>query len=432
MDIPYDKLGVPREHRDKVGPEAARKAKLGVAKGLLPMSPDVQLTLLYVLTADDYAPVREAAHATLMGLPERTVIGAITRRTHPKVLEYLAQHRRHDWELMIRVYSHAAANDRTARLIVQGARDPQLLDVIVSNQERLLITPVVYLDIQDNKRMSLALVDRARNFLRMQRSLPEGWRTEEQQAVWAEGDKAETAAVPERTATEKKVTIKVEGAKASRRKVHVTQLTSRNVEAECMAALLGLRSPFSNPDVAERLDVEVWELTEGLSQRFVFGFEDEMDFGEQMVDEEASMDQDEVRSMAKVIGDMSVGKKIKLAYMGNAEARKLLLRDRNKTVAVAVVKSGRMTDSEAASAAGNKNLHMDVLREISSNKEFLRKYNVKVALCNNPKTPVSVAVGLVSGLSRSDLAALARNKNVPGVVQKMAFRIQKQRTSNQE
>ena len=316
--------------------------------------------------------------------------------------------------------------------IVQGARDPQLLDVIVSNQERLLITPVVYLDIQDNKRMSLALVDRARNFLRMQRSLPEGWRTEEQQAVWAEGDKAETAAVPERTATEKKVTIKVEGAKASRRKVHVTQLTSRNVEAECMAALLGLRSPFSNPDVAERLDVEVWELTEGLSQRFVFGFEDEMDFGEQMVDEEASMDQDEVRSMAKVIGDMSVGKKIKLAYMGNAEARKLLLRDRNKTVAVAVVKSGRMTDSEAASAAGNKNLHMDVLREISSNKEFLRKYNVKVALCNNPKTPVSVAVGLVSGLSRSDLAALARNKNVPGVVQKMAFRIQKQRTSNQE
>ena len=136
--------------------------------------------------------------------------------------------------------------------------------------------------------------------------------------------------------------------------------------------------------------------------------------------------------MAKLIADMSVGKKIKLAYMGNAEARKLLLRDRNKTVAVAVVKSGRMTDSEAAAAAGNKNLHMDVLREISSNKEFLRKYNVKVALCNNPKTPVSVAVGLVSGLSRSDLASLARNKNVPGVVQKMAFRIQKQRTSNQE
>jgi hypothetical protein len=427
VDIPYDRLGVPREHRDKVGPDAPRKARLAVAKGLLPIPPDVLVPMLYVLTADDYAPVSEAAHATLVGMPEQTVAGALSRRTHPKVLEYLAEHRRHDWELMIKVYTTAGGNDRTARIIVQGARDDQLLDVIVSNQERLLISPVVFLDIQDNKHFSLALIDRARNFLRMQRQLPAGWRTEEQHVAWLAGDTVE----PERTPVEEKVTIKVKGAKATRKKVHVTELSTMNAEAECMAAILGLRSPWTNQDVAERLDVEVWEAgQEGLAARFAFGFEDDMDFGQEMVQEDADLDQDEVRNMTKIIADMAVGKKIKLAYMGNAECRKILLRDRNKTVATAVVKSGRMTDSEAAFAAANKNLHMDVLREISGNREFLRKYTVKVALVNNPKCPVNVAISLVSGLSRSDLATLSRNKNVPGVVSKLAKRMIKNRNAD--
>lgn len=424
VEIPFDKLGIPREHRDKVGPDAPRKAKMAVAKGLLPITPEVFVTLLYVLTDDPAQVIKEAAHQTLMGLPENTVHGAINRRTHPKVLEYLAQHRRHDWELMIKVFSMATGNDRTARLIAQAARDPQLIDAIVSNHERLLITPLVYLDIQDNKNFSLAQVDRARTFLRMQRSLPEGWRTEEEQVAWSEGQEVEQR---ERTVLEDKVTIKVAGG-TGRRKVHVTELKAMNVEAECMAALLGLPSPWTNPEVAERLDVVVWEVQSGkLPARFSFGFEDEVDFAGEMVDDDADLDQEAVRSVAQKINNMSIGKKIKLAYLGNTEVRKLLLRDRNKTVAIAVVKSGRMSDSEAAMAAGNKNLHMDVLREIASNREFLRKYTVKVALVNNPKCPVSVALSLVSSLQRSDLVSLGRNKGVPSVISKMALKIVKQR-----
>ena len=427
VEIPFDKLGIPREHRDKVGPEAPRKARMAVAKGLLPITPEVLVTLLYVLTDDEVDGIKEAAHQTLVGLPEAVVSGAIHRRTHPKVLEYLAQHRRHDWELMIKVYSMATANDRTARLIAQAAHDDQLLEAIVNNHERLLITPIVYLDIQENRRFSLAQLDRARTFLRMQRSLPEGWRTEEEQEAWAEGRELE---VRERSVLEEKVTIPVAG---SRRKVHVSELKSMNVEAECMAALLGLPSPWTNPEVAERLDVMVWEVQSGkLPPRFSFGFEDEVDFAGEMVDDDAELDQEQVRSLAQKIASMTIGKRIKLAYLGNTEVRKLLLRDRNKTVAVAVVKSGRLSDSEAAMAASNKNLHMDVLREIAGNREFLRKYPVKVALVNNPKCPVGVAVSLVGSLQRADLVSLGRNKGVPSVVSKMALKIVKQRVGGPE
>ena len=105
----------------------------------------------------------------------------------------------------------------------------------------------------------------------------------------------------------------------------------------------------------------------------------------------------------------------------------LPLRDRNKQVAFAVVKSGRMTDGEAATAAGNRNLGMDVLREIGANREFMRKYPVKVALVNNPRTPPSVAVPIVSQLQKRDLEQLSRNRNVSSVLFTMALKLVRQK-----
>jgi hypothetical protein len=113
---------------------------------------------------------------------------------------------------------------------------------------------------------------------------------------------------------------------------------------------------------------------------------------------------------------MSIGHKIKLAYKGNKEARSILIRDANKTVSIAVVKSGRMTDTEVASYAGNRNLCDDVIREIARNKEFTRKYPVQVALVTNPKTPVNVAMAFMAGMHKKDLQSLMRNRNVSSVI----------------
>jgi hypothetical protein len=92
------------------------------------------------------------------------------------------------------------------------------------------------------------------------------------------------------------------------------------------------------------------------------------------------------------------------------------VRDSNKIVAAAVVKSGRLTPNEVASFAGNRNLADDVVREIAANKEFTRKYPVQVALVNNPKTPMSVAMGLIQNLHKRDLKALTNNRNVSSVI----------------
>jgi len=113
---------------------------------------------------------------------------------------------------------------------------------------------------------------------------------------------------------------------------------------------------------------------------------------------------------------MSVGEKIKLAYLGNKTARRVLIRDPNKIVSSAVVKSGRLNPAEVVAFASNRNLSDDVVRELARNNDFTRKYPVKVALANNPKTPVSVAIAFVHHLHRRDLQALANNRNVTSVI----------------
>ena len=158
---------------------------------------------------------------------------------------------------------------------------------------------------------------------------------------------------------------------------------------------------------------------------FRFNFEDDMeDFSWSLTKEEDldggpskdDAEEEAPKSLEQQLQEMTVGKKIKLAYMGNLSARKVLVRDPNKIVAAAVVKSGRLTPNEVASFAGNKNLHDEVVRLIAENKEFVRKYPVQVALVNNPKCPLPIALKLMQGLQKKDLQQLANNRNVPSSI----------------
>jgi hypothetical protein len=128
-----------------------------------------------------------------------------------------------------------------------------------------------------------------------------------------------------------------------------------------------------------------------------------------------------------LLKEMTVGQKIKLAYKGNKEVRNILIRDRNKTVAMAVLKSGRMTDGEVVSAAGNRNLSDDVIREVAMNKEYTRRYPVKVALSNNSKTPIPASMTLMKSLHKKDLKALIRNRNISSIVSNSAKKLFKKK-----
>ncbi len=125
-------------------------------------------------------------------------------------------------------------------------------------------------------------------------------------------------------------------------------------------------------------------------------------------------------TMTRRIGKMSVAEKIKLATLGNKEARTLLLRDANKLVCMAAVTSPRITDGEILALANSRTMSSDVLRHVYSNREFLKHYSIRISLVKNPKVPLPTALKMLFTLQEKDIKELARDRNVPQTIQSQA------------
>ena len=103
---------------------------------------------------------------------------------------------------------------------------------------------------------------------------------------------------------------------------------------------------------------------------------------------------------------------MKLAMRGTREQRSQLIRDSNKLVAVAVLSSPKLTESEVENFARMANLTEDVLRIIGTNRAWVKNYNVVSALTKNPKTPPALAMNFLQRLNERDLKRLATDRNV--------------------
>ncbi|MDQ6801455.1 MAG: hypothetical protein M3041_11510 [Acidobacteriota bacterium] len=125
---------------------------------------------------------------------------------------------------------------------------------------------------------------------------------------------------------------------------------------------------------------------------------------------------------------MTVGQKVQMAFKGGKTYRTILIRDRNKLVCSAVVRNPRMSESEAEQIAGMRNVDDEVLRLISSRRDWMSKYNVVIALARNPKVPIGVVVPLINRLTLRDLKMLKDDRGVSEVVRSMSRKLFQQRS----
>jgi hypothetical protein len=113
------------------------------------------------------------------------------------------------------------------------------------------------------------------------------------------------------------------------------------------------------------------------------------------------------------VSALPVTEKLKLALKGTREQRAVLVRDPNRIVAVAVLSSPKLTESEIESFARMANVTDEVLRIIGTNRQWTRHYAVVAALVRNPKTPPAVSLNLINRLAERDIKALSIDRNVP-------------------
>jgi hypothetical protein len=117
---------------------------------------------------------------------------------------------------------------------------------------------------------------------------------------------------------------------------------------------------------------------------------------------------------------LNAAEKLLTALKGTREERAILIRDPNRMVAAAVLGSPRVTDAEIESFAAMKNVSDQVLRQIGTNKEWTKKYQVIANLVRNPRTPIGMAMTYVSRLNPRDMKSVAVDKNVPEAIRKSA------------
>jgi len=114
----------------------------------------------------------------------------------------------------------------------------------------------------------------------------------------------------------------------------------------------------------------------------------------------------------KRISTMTVSQKIKLAYSGGKEERRILMGDANKLIGAAVLKSRGLTVNEVESYCSMRHLDEEIFRKIADSREWMRRPAIVLALVKNPKVNISVTLPLIKRLNERDLKNIMRDTNL--------------------
>lgn len=353
---------LPDNMKKHVDPKAPVPLRMMAAKALVPLNPADMLSVLFMLAYDADEKVREQVQKTATTLTDRLAAsGFRDEEVHPPVLGwFLRLYGTHDAYAELLILNGNTPDDAVAAVAENCSK--RTAEIIGQNQLRLLRHDDIIRSLAKNPEAAGALIDGVCDF-----AVRSGMMLED---------------VPQML----EARVRLFGPQAATQPPPQEGPTADQIMAE-----------FSMPD----------PVTEAAAAAAA---------------EEAAppMEEGKKLSLSKRIMSMNVSEKIKLATKGNKEARGILIRDSNKLVSVAVIRSPRITDGEVLAQAQNKICVDDVLRVIYSNREWLRKYSIKLALVKNPKVPQGVSMRLIATLHEHDVKALAKDKNVPGSVQMLA------------
>ncbi|MCA9541889.1 MAG: hypothetical protein KC620_23490 [Myxococcales bacterium] len=380
--IPPEKF--PENVRRFVAPDSPQPLRQMLARGLVPMKPLVQVCALYQLAVSDPGELGRTATQSVRAMPPAALKQIAAERLLPVVLDWLAETFVDSREIVQTVVLNQTTDVDTLIRVAQSTQDGRLLEMLAANEAKLLQSPPLIEALYFNRQMRQSTIDRvldlaARNQLKLPK-IPTYQEVVAAIAGTAPKTEEEAAAADARFAA----------AQAA-----LNELTGKADEAQIEEII----AAYTAEAEAEGADVE----------------------------EEADEGPRRSKSAAGRIRDMNVAEKVRLAMLGTATERAILVRDTNKIVARAVIRSPGITDTEAIAYAKDKSMLDEVIHYIAQNKKWTRHYQIKLNLVMNPKTPTSEALRFMTHLRINDLRAVARSKGVPGPVSKAAKQMVKAR-----
>ena len=127
-------------------------------------------------------------------------------------------------------------------------------------------------------------------------------------------------------------------------------------------------------------------------------------------------------SLTQRVMKLRTNQKIMLALKGGKEERTLLIRMANRLIQVNVIRNPRITEGEIAFIGQMRTINEEVIRVISSNRDWMKKYAIAKAIVLNPKTPLAISLNFLKRLIDMDMKLLVKDKNVAEVLRREAKR----------
>lgn len=128
-------------------------------------------------------------------------------------------------------------------------------------------------------------------------------------------------------------------------------------------------------------------------------------------------------TISQRVSKLRTNQKIMLAIKGGKEERTLLIREANRLIQVNVIRNGRITEGEVAYIAQMRTVNEEVLRIISMNREWMKKYPIMKAMVLNPRTPLPIAMSQMKRLIDTDMKLLIKDRNVAELLRREAKRL---------
>lgn len=351
-------------------PDGARKVlggpapvKLMAARGLAPLKPNELAAVLYQLSLDADAALKAAAEKSAGDLPEKILGPALADASlDPRVLDFFAERVATKPALVEVLLLNRAVADQTILELTPRLGEKQL-DLVAVNEQRLLRAPAIIGALYMNRKARMSTVDRAVEL-------------------------------------------------AVRNGVVVLGVPRWD---DVVSAVLGAqKDPPKDPEKVDAAFAKIAVAALGDDPKDLTAAPSPDDDLEVINADEEKKLVEEIKDLP--ISELSVAQKIRLATLGNALARGVLIRDTVKMVALAAINSPAMTDNEVIKYSANRSLADDVIRVISATKEWHKIYQIKVNLVNNPKTPIAASTRLLPFLHERDLRNVSRSRAIPSAI----------------
>jgi len=388
MDHPVPLSNLTPQAAKVLDPAAPAQLKMMAASGMAPFAPAELIKVLYALSYDRDPGLSGKARETLGKLPDNVILQTLAQQLEAGVIDGVARLLIKRDKAIERVLLNRYTADETVAWLTGKLKSERMLEIVVANEERLLRCPQIIEALYLNAAARMSSVDRV-----MELAVRNG---------------LELDGIP----------------------------TFTEIKAAILGGLAAKPKPKPAAPAPKPIgdDQPVGEDLEFLS----VSEEDDLEFGSVLGDDgSATLDEskvddilaaiergdhasaaeleghDQVKKMEASLSGLNISQKIRLATLGNANQRAVLVRDANKLVVMAVLKSPGMGDSEVIRFTKARSLPDDAVRYIANKRDWTKLYQVKLNLVNNPRTPMQDALRFLNHLRPHDVRMLENSRDVP-------------------